>query len=172
MNATAVVQLNIGYSEPDAEYFAYHDPKTKFSTHNDNEILKACIFKVRPSEVVEFRRQDPIIKNLQDRVIATKVPARWLSEGIESPNYLCKEKASEVASHLYREYKYFPERIGASAEGGVMLHYVNYDNGKTLSVDIDNELEIAAIVNQHKTIIKSADIFNMDFLDIVRAYAS
>lgn len=159
--------------DSDAEYYRLNDTRAgQYSTHNDNELAQAYLVKVYPNQVVEFRRQNPIIKNLQDRVISTGMPVRWLSEGIEEPNYLCKIKASEVATKFYREYNLFPERIGASTEGGVMLHYINYINDKTLSIEIDNDLEIAAIVNQYKTILKSDDIFNMDFSDIVRAYAS
>lgn len=167
------MQLDSRNLEPDAEYFQLNDMRPEnFSTHNDNELSEAYIVKVYPNQVVEFRHQNPIIKNLQERVIATGMPVRWLSDGIEEPNYLCKIKASEVAARLCREYNYFPERVGASSEGGIMLHYINYINYKTLSIEIDNDLEIAAIVNQQKTILKSADIFNMDFSDIVHAYAS
>lgn len=168
-----MMQLSNLNLEPDADYYRLNDTRSgQYSTHNGNELAQAYFVKVYPNQVVEFRRQNPIIKNLQDRVISTGMPVRWLSEGIEEPNYLCKIKASEVAAKLYREYNFFPERIGASSEGGVMLHYINYINDKTLSIEIDNDLEIAAIVNQYKTILKTDDIFNMDFSDIVRAYAS
>ena len=172
MSATAVMQLDSRNQEPD-KYFHLHEMRSeKFSTHNDNELSEAYIVKVYPNQVVEFRRQSPIIKNLQDRVISSGISERWLSEGIEEPNYLSKIKAFEVAALLYNEYSFFPERVGASSEGGIMLHYINYNNDKTLSIEIDNDLEIAAIINQYKTIVKSADIFNMDFSDIVSAYAS
>jgi len=173
MNGTAVFTYNsLDYGEFNPYNRLMIDDKASPETTQTVIPSQGGFFcKVRLNQVRELRYIDPINVNLNAKIIALTIPAKWQIDGVEEPNYLCKQKAIDIAQHLLRNHNLHPDRIGSSIEGGVLLHYVNYISKRTLSIEIGNDLEIAAIVNWNKRIEKSADIFNFDFTEIIRIYA-
>lgn len=173
MSATAVLNIDTLNFEHIDEYKPLKDfIEEKIPTYNDNTLNEGYSIKVKQSQVREYSLLSPIIKNLEEKIATISIPQKWILENVDEPNYLCRQKAIDVVKDIFSNNEIIPDRIGASIEGGIMLHYINYINNKTLSIEIDNDLEIAAVVNQYKTILLSTDIFNMNFMDVIRAYAS
>lgn len=141
-------------------------------TSNGDSSNYSLFFKVHPSQIIDYKNNNNIINNLKAKINSLSVSPRWVAENVDEPNYVCREKTFEIVQYLYNDYQYYPERISPSIEGGIYIHYINYLNHKSLSVEVSNHLEIAALVNKHKNIIKSVDIFNFDFSEIIQIYVS
>jgi hypothetical protein len=141
------------------------------TTNGDSLKSDVMLLRAEPSQIKEYKNNNYLLSNLKARINTLTVSERWIAEGVEKPNYVCKEEAYKVVQILYNSYKYHPERIGPSKEGGIFIYYVNYHNNKTLSIEVSNDLEIAALVNRNRVIIGALDIFNYDFSEINQVYA-
>jgi hypothetical protein len=149
-----------------------HANKTSISSFDSFDLKGKLLVIRKSSQISELQNDNYIIRNLKAKITKLSIHEKWLLEGIEEPTYLCRELAFEVTQLLYKRHGFYPERIGSSIENGILLHYINYTNNKTLSIEVYNDLEIAAIVNSNKTIEKAEDIYNFDFNEILQVYAS
>jgi hypothetical protein len=94
------------------------------------------------------------------------LPAKWILKGTQPPTVKARELAYEVWESLYRKFGLLPIRISASVEGGITLSYHQPINGRVLAVEVYNDLEVAALINEGRTIVYSEDVKNLDFDNI------
>ena len=104
----------------------------------------------------------PTESHFRSRILQANLPARWILEGAQPPTTECRIKSYKIWRHLYTTFGLLPVRVSASVEGGIMLSYEHATNGKTLIVEIYNDLEVAALVNESKKIIYSETINDSD----------
>lgn len=88
----------------------------------------------------------------------------------EIPNVDCIDKVIEVCYYLRDIYELIPDEILPFVSGGLCIFYER--NDYLFLVEVHNDLDIDALVNdnKNKSIIKSADIVNFDFCDIVKTF--
>ena len=103
-------------------------------------------------------------------VDSVNIPQKWVEEGIHPPTLECRKLAKSVVLQLLKEHQLYPSRISATIEEGVFVNYVNHINKRNLSIEIYNDLDIAAIITRDKEIIISADISNEDFAKISQIF--
>lgn len=114
--------------------------------------------------------ESAILGHIDSMLSLMRFPEKWRLENISEPTSHCKDLAKETAEKLFYKAKLIPFRIAPSVEEGVMLTYYNQKNNKTLMVEVYNDLEIAGIVNQNKTILLSQDITNGNFEKLLDKY--
>jgi len=101
---------------------------------------------------------DPSDDDLRSRVLSLVLPPRWAKEGVPSPTTRSKRDGSKLVSTLYKQFSLIPTRVSATVEGGVFMSYDDHRTGNTLSIEVYNDLDRAAIVTNGKTPITAADI--------------
>jgi hypothetical protein len=101
---------------------------------------------------------DPVKKQLTNLIFALQIPEKWKQETISPPTVFCKEIAERVTKSIYSVYRLIPQRISPTIEEGIFISYKNFDNNRSLSIEIYNDSDIAAIVTHEKRIIKVTDI--------------
>lgn len=106
------------------------------------------------------------------RVGSVTLPKRLLSENIAPPTIECKNKAQSIILKLYKDFSVHPIRISASIEEGIFIKYTNYKNQRDLSIEIYNDLNVAAIVTKNDETITSRDIYNESFSEIYKIFYS
>ncbi len=113
---------------------------------------------------------DPMLRQLEYWVSSASLSQKWINEGLYPPTVECKELAKNIVSGLYAEYNLYPIRVNATVEEGVFIKYINHINKKELSIEIYNDLDIAALVTNGKEIIASRDIVDEYFSEIYRIF--
>jgi len=98
------------------------------------------------------------------------IPERWKTDGVLPPTIECKMKAAKVILLFYKIYKLIPVRTSASIEEGIFITYKNYLTGKDLSIEIYNDLDNAAIITHNKSILKSSNIIDENFDEIIHIF--
>jgi len=96
------------------------------------------------------------------RIMQVQLAGKWITQGIRPPTQACRSRAYVVWKHLYEQFGLLPIRVAASADEGVSLIY-EHSNGKTLAVEVYNDLEVAALVNRGKEILYSETIDDLNF---------
>lgn len=105
-------------------------------------------------------------------VDSVTLPKRLLSENIAPPTIECKNKAQSIVSNLHKNFSLHPIRISASIEEGIFIKYTNYINQRELSIEVYNDLNVAAIITKNDEIITSRDIYNESFSEIYKIFYS
>jgi len=137
------------------------------SIENIND--KTLLLSIKDLMSKNGERFDPVVKQLKAWIHSLELPQRWRAEGIAPPNYDCKQLAEKVVEALYKDFSLIPLRIAVSIEEGIYLKYKNFDNKKVLEIEIYNDnLDIAAILTENDEIIKSVDIEEENFFEIVK----
>lgn len=113
---------------------------------------------------------DPLLTQLAYWISSASLSQKWINEGLYQPTVECKELAKNIVSGLYTKYKLYPIRICGTVEEGVFVKYVNHQNKKELSIEIYNDLDIAALLTKGKEIIASKDIVDESFSEIYRIF--
>ena len=96
--------------------------------------------------------------NLRARLFTLALPQRLADEGIAAPTAQCRAMAADLAVSLYKEHQVFPERIAPNVEEGITLVYVNHVTDKSLTVEVYNTTDVAALLNHQKTILQANDV--------------
>jgi hypothetical protein len=139
------------------------------SIENIND--KALLLSIKDLMSKNGKRFDPVVKQLKAWIHSLELPQRWRAEGIAPPNYDCKQLAEKVAEALYKDFSLIPLRIAVSIEEGIYLKYKNFGNNKVLEIEVYNDdLDIAAILTENDEIIKSVDIEEENFSEIVKLF--
>lgn len=109
---------------------------------------------------------DIIIKRINNVLF----PDHWINDGVEPPNRACKDKTIEICRHLYYNYLLIPNRIASAKECGIYIAYIN--NDRTMVVEIFNDLDVCAIVNNNTTKQHTfcEIISNVDFNILIKDY--
>lgn len=119
--------------------------------------------------VIQRQFSPPTELHYLKQITRVRLPVKLIAQGIQPPTRECRSLAYKVWEHLYKNYDRLPIRVAASADGGVSLVYEN-ENGKTLTVEVYNDLEIAALVNQRTDILYSEDVDKLDFACPILAF--
>ena len=83
------------------------------------------------------------------------IPEAWRREGVESPTEGCIEAALQLSQRLFGTYEMIPYKVTASKEGGVYLAYKSPANLNILRIEVDNDLDVVAVVSDSKAILAS-----------------
>lgn len=110
-----------------------------------------------PANIADFESL-----NLKARIYSLVLPNRMCEEGVAPPTVRCRDKASTLAAHLYVCNRIIPERISPNVENGISIVYRNHLADRTLVIEVYNTTEIAALLNQSKTILAVEDLGNVD----------
>jgi hypothetical protein len=113
---------------------------------------------------------NPFIEELNSWVDSISLPNKWIVEGIHPPTLECRKLAKVVVLQLLKNYSIYPSRISATIEEGIFINYINHVDRLDLSIEVYNDLDIAAIVTRDKEIIMSADIANENFTEIIQIF--
>ncbi len=113
---------------------------------------------------------DRLLTQLEYWVSSASLSQKRINEGLYPPTVECKELAKNIVSGLYAEHSLYPIRVSATVEEGVFIKYINHINKKELSIEIYNDLDIAALVTKGKEIIASKDIVDESFSEIYRIF--
>jgi hypothetical protein len=100
--------------------------------------------------------------NLKARIYSLVLPARMREEGVAPPTVTCRDKAATIAFTLYSRSRIIPERVSPNVEEGISIVYRNHLADKTLVIEVYNTTEIAALLNQSKTILAAEDLKDVD----------
>lgn len=171
MELTSFINLNPSLFVPpptekyDVEEIIAPDKLFTHSAVSENENLSF-------TEKVIFKRDNPIYEDIKNKIYHLSFPNRWEKEGIAKPNIHSKEETVKLCRYLFDEYDLIPFRIIATKEGGLAVLYEDFGNNRSLIVEIYNDLDIAALVNdnKNKSIILSVDIRCLNFSEIIKAY--
>ncbi len=139
------------------------------NTQTNNGEDKAAFININNGKFIT-RITDRNIENLKSRVYSVNIPDKWRKEGIAAPTIQCKEIAAEQIADLYSIYNIYPERISATIEEGIFVLYKDYYSRKDLSIEIYNDLDIAVMITKGKEIIKSVDILDQSFEDLIKIF--
>ena len=109
--------------------------------------------------ILETQRElDRFSEELISWVDSVLLPEKWISEGVHPPTVECKNLAKSAIVKFYKDFSIYPTRISATVEEGIFIKYINHANKKELSIEIYNDLDIAALITKGKEIITSMDI--------------
>lgn len=157
----AVLIENINFKDHINAFFT--DLFQKENTENINDEGNNYVFA--PTIIIE-----PTIKHITSLVYSTYIPEKWKKENITAPTLTCKKITENISHTIYRDYGMIPNRISATIEEGIFINYKNFDNSRILSIEVYNDLDIAAILTEGKSIIKTVDIINESFTEIIKIF--
>jgi hypothetical protein len=83
------------------------------------------------------------------------IPEAWRREGVEAPTEESVGSALRLSQRLFAAYGIIPYKVTASKEGGVYLAYESPANFNILRIEVDNELDVVAVVSDGKAILAS-----------------
>jgi hypothetical protein len=83
------------------------------------------------------------------------IPEAWRREGVEAPTEESVESALHLSQRLFVAYGIIPYKVTASREAGVYLAYKSPANFNILRIEVDNELDVVAVVSDGKSILAS-----------------
>lgn len=125
-------------------------------------------------EFAESSKQtiDRLENQISQWIYSVVLPQKWHTEEIAPPTIECKNKAESAALKLYKDFHLHPIRISPSIEEGIFIKYVNHENKRELSIEIYNDLDIAAIITKNNEIIFSRDIYDESFSEVHKVFNS
>lgn len=142
------------------EYFKLDDDDTRV-TDKINERFEVLnddgTFPVLNNQEMSFNT-----KNLTLRILKVFYPKEWELENIAKPSISCRQRTADIAINLLEKFELHPDRVRANIEEGITLYYKNYENDKELILEVYNTLEMAALVNKDKKIIRCIDFEKED----------
>lgn len=115
---------------------------------------------------------DRLEHQLSHWVYSVARPKKWDAEEIAPPTVECKNKTESTVLNFYKNFQLHPIRISASIEEGIFIKYINHENQKELSIEIYNDLDIAASITKHNEIIFTKDISDESFSEVHRVFHS
>lgn len=115
---------------------------------------------------------DPIFQQLQAKVNRVSLPRRWAEEGVIPPSQDCKEKAFKFCKLVYQRSYLIPDRVSASKEEGIYMVYRHFYSSRSLSAEIDNDLDVICQVYDETQTFQTLMIedFNVDFPKLLRDF--
>jgi len=140
---------------------------------DDEIVVTNSLWQEWMRDKIETKEQyDPNPRQIRSWISLIKFPEKWRIDGIAAPNFYCKELTEKIAIKLYEDYLLLPQRITPTIEEGVFLYYRNFDKGKELSIEIYNDLEIAAVINKSDEIVKvmDVDVESEDILEMIKLF--
>ncbi len=165
----------------DTSIFETHEVKelktgSSVSTESIPHIVKIInvgsinVNETKKNLCIDYKREDPIYNHIVNLIFkGMAFPNDWRLKGINPPNIDAKKTAEKVCFNLYDFYSLIPIKITPTKEEGIFIYYKNFNNNRVLLIEVYNNLEIAALVNDETTrnIIYSEDIKALDFINII-----
>lgn len=152
------------------DYQGLFSPRVRLFTNNEET------FPDEEARIENINESIQTIDKLEHQLIlwvdSVTLPKRLLSENIAPPTIECKNKAQSIVSKLHKDFSINPLRISASIEEGIFIKYTNHINQRDLSIEIYNDLNVAAIVTKNDETITSRDIYNESFSEIYKIFYS
>ena len=105
----------------------------------------------------------PVGQHLRTLIDNLSMPKSWIEEGVEAPTSDCFSYTKRVLTRLFDTYGIIPYKITMSKEGGVFAAYKSPHNKNTLRLEIDNELDVVAVVSDGEVILDSGVLIEDDF---------
>ena len=100
-------------------------------------------------------RIDPV-DYLKGRIDDARVPLRWREDGVAEPTEDCRRSCLELTGQLLAKHGMLPSKVVASRQEGIYLEYKSPQSGRTLGIEVDNELDTVAVVSDANQILASA----------------
>jgi predicted DNA-binding antitoxin AbrB/MazE fold protein len=97
----------------------------------------------------------PVEKHLQALIAHLSMPKSWIDEQIEGPTDECKRYSLQVVRRWFLAYGLIPYKITISKDGGVFAAYKNPHNNRILRIEVDNDLDVVAVVSDGEAILDS-----------------
>jgi hypothetical protein len=97
----------------------------------------------------------PIADHFSGILNNLSMPKSWIEEGVESPTAECMKHSFFVINRLFETYGILPYKITMSKEGGIFAAYKNPRNKNILRLEVDNELDVVAVVSDGVAISQS-----------------
>jgi hypothetical protein len=105
----------------------------------------------------------PVEMHLQALIKHLSMPKSWIDEQVEPPTEDCKRYSFEVVRRLCATYGIIPYKITVSKGGAVFAAYRNPHNNRVLRIEVDNDLDVAAVVSDGQAIVDSGLLEGDDF---------
>ena len=97
----------------------------------------------------------PISNHLEGLVTNLSMPKNWYNEGVDPPSDACKTYSRQVLRRLFDTYGIIPYKITVSKDGGVFAAYKSANTKNILRIEVDNELDVVAVVTDGSSILDS-----------------
>ena len=104
------------------------------------------------------------------RISSAAVPSRWREEGVVEPSDDCRRLSLVLAERLLHEHALIPTKVVASRQEGIYLEYQSPRTGRTLGVEIDNDLDAVAVISDATEVLASAPFENEELERLVRIF--
>ncbi len=98
---------------------------------------------------------DPVHQHLRTLVDSLSVPRTWIDEGVELPTTDCTSYSKRVLTRLFSTYGIIPFKITMSKVGGVFVAHKAPLSDNILRIEVDNDLDVTAVVSDGKSILES-----------------
>lgn len=182
MPTTSCAEINdTNLSFHRSDFKKYSVKEREFDQLNENLTTGyyPYIFKIIPggsinvNEVknnLSIKYKSPFYKHIVDLIFkGLSFPNDWIEEGISPPNIDAKTITKKICLNLHDSYGLIPIKIAPSKEEGVFVYYKHFNNDRTLLVEVYNNLEVAALVNDeaNKNIVYSEDIKTLNFINVI-----
>jgi prevent-host-death family protein len=99
---------------------------------------------------------------LKSRINDAQIPDRWRDEGVAEPTEDCRRVCIELTNGLFNNYGLLPAKVVASRQEGIYLSYKVPFQGRTLGIEVDNELDAVAVVSDANGTLASAPFESED----------
>ena len=109
------------------------------------------------------------LNNIRSIIDNIHIPNHWIND-VAEPNIECRHKSYNICKKIYDTLHKEPIRIATSREDGIILIYDMNTHGKTLYIEIYNDLESGYIMNDNdiNKIIYNNNIDNDNFDDLMK----
>jgi len=92
---------------------------------------------------------------LKSQLNHLSLPRAWVLDGTEEPSPDCLTWSLQVLCRLFDNYGLIPYKIVPSKEGGVFAAYKHPTNQNILRIEVDNELDVVAVVSDGQSVLES-----------------
>ncbi len=142
------------------EFFKLDNDDTR-ATDKTNERFEVLnddgTFPVLNNQEISFNT-----KNLTLKILKAFYPKEWELVNIAKPSINCRQRTAFIAIYLLKKFELSPDKVRANVEEGITLYYKNYENDRELILEVYNTLEMAALVNEDKKIMRCIDFEKED----------
>ena len=99
-----------------------------------------------------------------------KMPRSWREDNVDKPTSDCLRWSKEILGLLATKYGIIPYKVAYSKEGGVFAAYQNVNNDMILNLEIDNDLDVVAVLSDGIRVTNSEILETENERDIINAF--
>ena len=111
-----------------------------------------------------------VVEYLLGRIQDAKLPPRWAEEGVAEPSDDCRRTCFTMAERLFVERELIPSKVVASRQEGIYVEYKTPRSDRLLGIEVDNELDVVAVVSDANQILASAAFEGDEALELLRIF--